>query len=152
MSPCVLGLGFIKCIWSNGHCFKHDNRWVIWSMSAIWERGDIREIWWGITPPAPVLSRYLPGVFWYISMLGSRWVTTSIDNSSELNWNKTNKNRLFSPTLSWVDLLVTLRWPCYDLGVKPLSSLTPTHGKMCTWVEIYPMYLKYRTGKLVQTW
>ena len=79
-------------------------------------------------------------------MLGSRWVSTTIDNSSELNWNKTDKNRLFSPALSWVDLLVTLKWPCYDLGVTPLSSQTPTNGTMCTCVEIYPMYLKYRTG------
>ena len=68
---------------------------VIWSMSAIWERGDISVIWWGITLPEPVLTLYPLEVFWYISMLGSRWVSTTIHISSELNWSKTNKKGIF---------------------------------------------------------
>ena len=92
---------FITCIRSAGNWSKSDYRWIIWSISAIWERGDIRVIWWGIIPLALILTLLLIGVFCYIPMLGSRWVATTIDISIELNWSKTNKNRLFSPIWSW---------------------------------------------------
>ena len=107
---------------------------IIWSISAIWERGGIRKTWWGITPPGITPL----GCFGYIPMLGSSWFLTTIDISSELNWSKTNKNRLFSHILSWFDLPVTLRWPCHDLGVTPQWSPTPTHVT----IGIHQTYLK----------
>ena len=91
MSPCVLVLGFIKCIWSTSHWSKRDNRFFIWSIPAIRERGDIRVIWWGITPPAlilpPITSRSVLVVapFWGLG-----------------EFTKLSK-KLFSSILSWFD-------------------------------------------------
>ena len=63
-------------------------------------------------------------------MLGSRWVSTTIDISSKLNWAKPTKIGYFY--LFWTDS--TFLWPWYDLGVILLWSPTPTHVTICTWV------------------
>ena len=129
-NPChklCLGWDSSLCIWSTGHCSKHDNRYLVYfcHMRKGWHKCDLMRYY----SSSAYINHVLLGCFGYISMLGSRWVSTTTDISSELNWSKPNKNRLFSPFLSWFDLSVTLSWPCYDIGVTPLWSptLKPCH-------------------------
>ena len=123
MSPCVLGLGFIKCIWSSSHWSRHDNRWVNFlvhfcDMRKGWHKGHLM----GYYPS----SRYItPVTSW------SSWFSTTIDISSELNWSKINKNWLFSPILSWFYFAVTLSWPWGDTPVKP--NPIPCHHVYLGW-------------------
>ena len=54
LPPCVLGLGFINFVGSGGHWSKNDILPVIWSISAILERGDIRLVFDGVLPLQPL--------------------------------------------------------------------------------------------------
>ena len=52
-------------------------------------------------------------------------------------------NNLFSTVLSWLDLVMTLRWPYQDLGITPLWNPRPTHVTMCTWLEFRSSYMTH---------
>ena len=65
----------------------------------------------------PVTSQGCFGVrlFWDLGM-----IQAMIDITSEHNVSKNNQNQLFSASLSWLNLSVTLRWSQHDLGLTPL--------------------------------
>ena len=152
MSPCVLGLGIIICIWRTAHWFKHDNRYNCYlvhfcHMRKGWHEGDLM----GYYPSRTYIN---PVTYCGVLVIFPCWGQGEFKppETFQVSWIEAKPTKIgyFHIFGGWFDLHVTLKWPCNDHGVTPLWIPITIHVTMCTWVGIHQMYLRY--WPLVQTW